>query len=208
MIEFLSAPHSGVFVGSLGVTFLLCVVEGLSLALAGTTTPDFMDVDDGDHAGSGPLNYLNAGHLPMTLFVASAAAMFGIAGLGLQQSATVLVGHSLPLLAAIPIAAIAAIPSTHLVSRGLGSLLPKTETTAISADELLGLSGTVMAGIGKRGQPVQVRLRDQFGQSHYIQVEPVRDDETFTQGQMVQLTSRDGPLYLAIASLSLSSKEL
>jgi membrane protein implicated in regulation of membrane protease activity len=208
MIEFLSEPNSGVFVGSLGVTFLLCVVEGISLALAGTTTPSFMDLDDSDPVGSGPLNYLNAGHLPLTLLVASAAAMFGIAGFGLQQSAAVLMGHSLPLLAAIPIAAIAAIPSTHLVSRGLGSLLPKTETTAISADELLGLTGTVMAGIGKRGQPVQVRLRDQFSQSHYVQVEPVRDDETFTQGQMVQLTCRDGPLYLAIASLSLLSKEL
>jgi hypothetical protein len=204
MIDFLSIPNSGVFWASLGVTVLLCVVEGLALAFAGTTTPSFMDFDsdgDGDSSG-GPLAYLNAGHLPLTLFVASAAAVFGITGLAVQQIAVTISGAALPLIMAIPIAAIAAIPGTHLISKTLGALLPKTETTAISSDDLIGREGDVMAGTGKRGTPVQIKLRDEHGQAHYVLVEPERDDETLSQGQSVLITARDGAIYLAIKSPS------
>jgi hypothetical protein len=207
MLDILNFPNTGVFVGSLGVTFLLCVIEGLALAFAGTTTPSFMDLDDGDNAATGPLSYLNAGKLPLTLFVASACAMFGLAGLGLQQGAVALAGHGLPTLMAVPIAAIAAIPSTHLVSRVLGGLLPKTETTAISGDDLVGRQGEVMAGNGKRGLPVQVHIRDEHGQSHYIPVEPVRDDEILRHGQFVQITRREGSLYFAISNVTLLAME-
>lgn len=212
MIDLLSAPSSSVFVASLGVMFLLCVVEGLALAFAGTMTPSFIDWDtDGvssSEAPNGVLAYLNAGHLPLTLFVASAAAVFGVTGLGVQQIAAAILGVPLPLYAAIPIAIIAAIPGTHMISKGLGSLLPKTETTAISSDDFIGREGEVMAGTGARGMPVQVKLRDEHGQSHYIMVEPVRDDDTLKQGQSVLITARDGVHYLAIQSVSqvISSK--
>jgi membrane protein implicated in regulation of membrane protease activity len=207
MIDFLSIPNTGVFVASLGVTILLCLVEGLALAFAGTTTPSFIDFDsDGDSSG-GPLAYLNAGHLPLTLFVASAAAVFGVTGLAVQQIATTIVGTPLPLLAAIPIAAIAAIPGTHMISRGLGALLPKTETTAISSDDLIGREGEIMAGTGARGNPVQVKLHDEHGQAHYVMVEPVRDDDTLSQGQNVVITSRDGAHYLAIKTATQILKE-
>jgi Protein of unknown function (DUF1449) len=207
MIDFLSMPDSGIFIASLGVTVLLCIVEGLALAFAGTITPSFMDVDtDGDSSG-GPLAYLNAGQLPLTLFVASVAAVFGLTGLGVQQIATAMAGAPLPLLAAIPIATIASIPGTHMISRSLGALLPKTETTAISSDDLIGREGEIMAGTGKRGTPVQVKLRDEHGQPHYIMVEPVRDDDTLSQGQSIIITSRDGAIYLAIKTVAHVFKE-
>ena len=57
-----------------------------------------------------------------------------------------------------------------------------------------------MAGTGTRGQPVQVKLRDEHDQAHYILVEPLRDDDTLNQGQSVLITARDGPHYLAIKS--------
>jgi membrane protein implicated in regulation of membrane protease activity len=209
MIDFLSIPNTGVFVASLGVTILLCLVEGLALAFAGTTTPSFMDFDsdsEGDSSG-GPLAYLNAGQLPLTLFVASAAAVFGVTGLAVQQIAVSIAGAPLPLLAAIPIVAIAAIPGTHMISRGLGALLPKTETTAISSDDLIGREGEIMAGTGRRGGPVQVKLRDEHGQAHYVMVEPVRDDDTLSQGQSVVITSRKGVHYLAIKTATPILKE-
>jgi membrane protein implicated in regulation of membrane protease activity len=207
MIEFLSLPSNGVFVASLGVTILLCLAEGLALAFAGTTTPSFMDIDADDGATSGVLGYLNAGQLPLTLFVASAAAVFGITGLAVQQVATVVAGASLPLIAAIPIAALASIPGTHLISKSLGALMPKTESTAISGEDLVGREGEVMAGTGKRGTPVQVKLRDEHGQAHYVMVEPLRDDDSLNQGQNVLITARDGALYLAIKSAAEVLKE-
>jgi membrane protein implicated in regulation of membrane protease activity len=207
MIDFLSIPNTSVFVASLGVTVLLCIVEGLALAFAGTTTPSFMDFDSDSDGTGGPLAYLNAGHLPLTLFVASAATVFGVTGLAVQQIAASIVGASLPLLAAIPIAAVAAIPGTHMISKGLGALLPKTETTAISGEDLIGREGEVMAGEGTRGSPVQVKLRDEHGQAHYVMVEPVRDDDTLSQGQNVVITSRDGAHYLAIKTATQMLKE-
>jgi Protein of unknown function (DUF1449) len=209
MIDFLSMQNSDVFWASLGVTAFLFVVEGLALAFAGTTTPSFMDfdADSDDGATGGVLGYLNAGHLPLTFFVASAAAVFGITGLAVQQVATTIAGASLSLIAAIPIAALASIPGTHLISKTLGALLPKTETTAISGDELLGREGEIMAGIGKRGAPVQVKLRDEHGQAHYVMVEPLRDDDTLNQGQSVLIAARDGPIHLAIKTATQILKE-
>jgi hypothetical protein len=207
MIDFLSVPSNAVFLASLGVTVLLCVVEGLALAFAGTTMPSFMDFDSDGDSGGGPLAYLNAGHLPATLFVASAAAVFGVTGLGVQQIATTLIGAPLPLLAAIPIAMVASVPGTHMISKSLGALMPKTETTAISGDDLLGREGEVTLGTGTRGNPVQVKLRDEHGQSHYVMVEPARDDETLSQGHNVLITARSGPIYHAIKSATQILKE-
>jgi membrane protein implicated in regulation of membrane protease activity len=198
MIDFLSTPNNGVFLASLGVTVLLWIVEGLALAFAGTTTPSFMDFDGEGDSGGGPVAYLNAGHLPLTLFVASAAAVFGVTGLAVQQIATTIAGGALPLLAAIPVAAIAAVPGTHLISKSLGALLPKTESTAISGDDLVGREGEVTLGTGTRGTPVQVKLRDEHGQAHYVMAEPARDADTLTQGQSVLITAREGATYLAI----------
>lgn len=207
MIDLLSLPNAGVFIASLGVTLLLCLVEGLNLAFAGTATPSFMDFDDVDHPAAGPIHYLNAGQLPLTLCVASMAGMFGLMGLGVQQGASVLFGAPLSLPVAIVIASLAAIPATHFVSRALGALLPKTETTAISGEDLIGREGEVMAGTGKRGLPVQVMLRDEHGQAHYLLVEPTRDNDTLSQGEKVILTNRDGPIYFAVQSANQFSKE-
>jgi hypothetical protein len=208
MVDFLSMPNSGVFLASLGVTLLLCVVEGLALAFAGTTTPSFMDFDAGDgDAGGGMLGYLNAGHVPLTLFVASAAAVFGLTGLGVQQVATGTLGAPLDLTWAVPIAALAAIPGTHFMTRTLGAMLPKTETTAISGDDLIGRTGEIMAGVGKRDAPVQAKLRDEHGQAHYVMVEPMRDDDTLRQGQAIMLSSRVGAIYHVIKTASEVLKE-
>jgi membrane protein implicated in regulation of membrane protease activity len=208
MIDLLSMPFSGVFLASIGVTLLLCLVEGLALAFAGTMTPSFMDFNasDGD-AGGGLLGYLNAGHVPLALFVASAAAVFGVTGLGVQQIATGILGTPLTLTWAIPIASLAAVPGTHFVTRALSAMLPKTETTAISGDDLIGRTGEIMTGTGKRGTPVQAKLRDEHGQAHYVMVEPMRDDDILRQGQAIMLSARVGPIYHAIKTASEVLKE-
>lgn len=208
MIDVLSMPQSGVFAASIGVTVLLCLFEGLALMLAGTMTPAFMDFEssDGDAHG-GVLGYLNAGQLPLTLFVASAAAVFGLTGLGVQQVAVGTSGAPLALTWAIPIAAIAAVPGTHFVTKMLGAVLPKTETTAISGDDLIGRAGEIMAGEGKRGSPVQAKLRDEYGQAHYVMVEPMRDDDTLHQGQTILLSARVGAIYHGIKAATEVLKE-
>jgi Protein of unknown function (DUF1449) len=207
MVDFLSMPLSGVFLASIGVTILLCLIEGLALAFAGTMTPSFMDFDSDGDAGGGVLGYLNAGHVPLTLFVASATAVFGLTGLGVQQIATGTIGAPLALSWAIPIAALAAIPGTHFMTKALGAMLPKTETTAISTDDLIGRTGEIMAGVGRRGTPVQAKLRDEHGQAHYVMVEPMRDDDILRQGQAIMLSARVGAIYHAIKTASEVLKE-
>lgn len=196
MNDLFGNPGFAIFAGSLLVTFLLCLVEGLSLGVAGTTTPSFMDFET---QGDGSiLHYLNAGHLPLTLLVASAASVFGLTGLGLQQAAVSLNGQALSLVVAVPIAGLASIPATHFISKSLGRLIPNTETTAISSKTLIGRQGRVLAGTGKRGLPVQVKLRDEHGQAHYVMVEPLYDDNIFNQGDAVLITDQAGAIYLAI----------
>lgn len=200
--------NSGLFLAGLGVTILLCLIEGLALLLAGTSTPSFMDIDsDKGETGGGILGYLNAGHLPLTLFIASFAAVFGITGLAIQQGSVSAFGAPLAIFWAAPLSVLAAVPGTHFVTKALGALLPKTETTAISVQDLIGREGLVMAGTGQRGSPVQVKLRDQFGQSHYVMVEPMRDDDVLRSGQAILITARVGSIYHATKTVAEIVKE-
>ena len=75
--------------------------------------------------------------------------------------------------------------STQLIAR----ILPQDETTAIYSDELIGRTAVIVLGHAKLNSPAQAKVYDQFGQLHYVMVEP-EQDETFKQGQSVVLTQK------------------
>ena len=58
-----------------------------------------------------------------------------------------------------------------------------------------------MLGEAKLNFPAQARVKDQFGQNHYILVEP-EQDEIFTQGQTVILTQQTKQGFQATATLT------
>lgn len=199
------------FYSALLLTVALCVVEVILLVI-GLSSADTMGLDsvasEGDATGSGGgiLGYLNVGRLPFTLFFATACAVFGLTGLAIQQATFAVSGQILSMGVAAPLALVGAVPGTRWIGGLLGRLMPKTETTALSKQDLVGLTASVTLGEAKRGSPAQARVRDQFGQNHYVMVEPAGAEETLIEGQDVLLTQRADNHYYATSATPLLTR--
>lgn len=197
--------QNALFFAALALTVALCVLEVI-LLMVGFSSADADGLNaldsDGEVTGSsgGIMGYLNVGRLPFTLFLATACAVFGLTGLAIQQASFAATGQILPMIVAGPLALIGSLPGTRWISRLLGRLMPRTETTALSRQDLVGLTAIMTLGKAKRGSPAQARVRDQFGQNHYVMVEPARAEEVLSEGQAVLLTQRADHHYYATSA--------
>lgn len=156
------------------------------------------DVEGMDASAPGGIAaWLGFGEVPFILWVAGLLTAFGLTGYGLQTGSFALFGGAIP----AGIAAIAAlIPALWLgrwFARTLGRLVPKTETTAIRRRSLGGRRGIIAQGTARRGNPAQARIRDGYGNLHYVRVEPV-DDIAIPQGTEVMIRGGRGPILQAI----------
>lgn len=197
--------QNALFFAALALTVALCVLEVILLTV-GFSSADADGLNaldsDSDATGSsgGIMGYLNVGRLPFTLFFATVCAVFGLTGLAIQQASFAVTGHVLPMVVAGPLALLGSLPGTRWIGGLLGRLMPRTETTALSRQDLVGLTAVITLGTAKRGSPAQARVRDQFGQNHYVMVEPARAEEVLSEGQAVLLTQRADHHYYATAA--------
>ena len=131
MLEVVGASESIVFVSALVLMLGIGALELIGIGGAGAD----LDVD-GD-----VLSWLGVGRLPFLLLLVVFLAAFGTLGLVAQQASRDLTGALLSPWIAGPAAAIAALPLTGLLARGLARILPTDHTTAIPLDALVGRRG-------------------------------------------------------------------
>jgi hypothetical protein len=193
MGDFLLAGPNLPFVGALVLMVLIGAVE--LAGLGGAFEGDFDGDGDIDWAA---LAWLNAGRLPLLMLLVVFLMSFALVGLIGQRVVLGVTGRLLPVLAAAPMALIGGLALTRLGSRLLARVLPRDETTAVSRDALVGRTGVITTGVATAGSPAQARVRDGFGQSHYVMVEPAEPEATLAQGAGVKLTRRLGHIYQAI----------
>jgi len=87
------------------------------------------------------------------------------------------------------------------VASGCIKTIPKDEPPAVSQDTLIGRVGVIVIGQARTGSPAQVRVKDGFGQTHYVMAEP--DGEgVLKQGEAVLLVSLEGNTFKAILNPS------
>ena len=192
MLDFLVQPDTAPFTIALVVMALIGLVEMLGL---GGSAVD-LDMDGGAVAEG--LDWLNVGRLPLLIVLVVFLMVFGLAGLVLQQVAVAMLGGTLPWFAAVPAAAVVALPGIRLLSRGLARVLPRDETSAVEIDSLLGRRARIVLGTATRANPARAKVVDRFGQAHFVMVEPA-DDARFTADDELLLTARDGTLFRAVA---------
>jgi hypothetical protein len=189
MLEIIAAPANLPFSVALLVMLLIGAVEAFGLGASAVHLDAHADVDGGGDL----LGWLGVGRVPLLMLLVVFLALFGLAGLAIQQFA-----GPLPLLIAVPAAVAAALPLTGLGARGLARIMPGDETTAVSLDSLVGRRGTITIGTARRGSPAQARVADIHGQVHYVMVEPYDDDHSIGQGETVRLDRRDGNIFIAV----------
>lgn len=145
------------------------------------------------------LSLLGIGKVPLMISILIALFVFSCAGYNLQLVALGVSGAPVhPALVSLA-ALVITLPLLRLGNSVVARLVPKEETSAISAEELLGTTGVVTIGRLTSGSAAEVRVYDKGGHTHYIQAVAENTQDTFSQGESVLVISQRGPVYTVVA---------
>lgn len=135
------------------------------------------------------LDWLYLGRIPMLVWLVIFLTVYSLTGFITQIIFFNFTQFYLPLWLIAPACLIACMPLVRLSAAIISRILPKDETTAIYSEALIGRTALIILGEAKQDYPAQAKVKDQFGQIHYILVEP-EIDTTFSLGQEVILTQQ------------------
>lgn len=159
---------------------------------------DGMDIPDADASPGGIFTWIGARDVPILIWLVSFLTMYGLFGLVLQSISGTILGVQLPPLVATLIVFVPALAVTRVIANWVALIMPKTETTALRSRHLGGYHGTITQGTASRGKPAEVKVKDRHGNIHYLRVEPLHDEDSFTQGADVTLIRKRGDRFFVI----------
>jgi len=171
----------------LGTLLVVCSVLGASEW--GELDGDSVETSDADAdapEGGGLLSVLGIGRIPLMLVATFLLLLFGGAGFAMIGPSRAVLGPGLGLVFAGATAVLVALVGTACSAWLLDLVWPRTETYAPSADELIGLCGTVLVRLG--ADHVVVRVRDPGGAELQLHCEVSAD---VSAGDSVELTARE-----------------
>ena len=214
MFAFAIASPNLPFAISLAIMLILSLLEGVGTlfglglsTLFETILPD-IDIDfdiDGDMPDGGQLGglskllgWLHFGKVPALILLVVFLTAFGLVGYGVQALANSIFGSLMPGSFASIIAFAMSLPVVRTCAAGLGKVLPKDETSAVSGETFVGRVAIITLGKAKKGFPAEARLKDQFGQTHYVMIEPDVGGEEFFQGDQILLVKKAGAIFKGI----------
>jgi hypothetical protein len=201
--DILLAPDVRPFAVAAAIMAALGAIE-LVTTLVGFSIGDFVGHDvapeaDSHDAFGGLFLWINAGRLPLLIFIILALGVFSIEGFLLQG-----IAHGLGVTVPTWIAGLAAfagtLPVVRTTSRGLSRMIPRDETYAVSDADFVGKVATVSIGPLDQGLPGRVRLKDVFGNWHTVPARASPDSEALAAGASVLLVDRDARSFIAIAA--------
>jgi len=224
MWNLINAPETEIFGIAIALMVLLGVLEVISMLAGGIS--DWLDnllpdsLTETAHAEVGLdaadagvfvrfLSWLYVGRMPVLMLMVVFLAVYGLTGYLFQTTFAAVFGSYLNgWLAAVAVWFIS-LPLVRLTaggggakkSNGLYKITPRGEPTAVSQESLIGRIGTVVLGEARAGSAAQVRVKDVYGQQHYVMAEP-DSDEVLKQGDAVLLVSLEGNTFKAILNPS------
>lgn len=200
-LAILNLPESFPFVVAIflllgiGAFELVGLLLGVSLSgVLEDALPEFDVEVDGAQGLQKAFSWLGFGRVPALVILVIALAVFAIVGVSLQISIMNLFGSPLPAMLAGLGAAAATVPVGGLLVKAVARIVPKETSSAINIGSLSGQTATIVIGTAKKGLPSQAKVRDFYGQTHYILVEP-ENDESFSQGDQVVLDRLNGHIF-------------
>lgn len=203
---FFRAPENLPFLIALGImlgfTIIAVVASWIgSLGDSGAEVDVDADVDtdlDVDF-GESVMDFLGISAMPLSIYAFLSSSVFFFAGFLLQTS----VYQSTQRFLSGWIAVLIALLVTVFAMKGISTLFRRAkvqiDTSAISADSLVGRMATIVSGTAKAGLAAEAKLTDEHGQTHYVLVEPAQAGEEFVAGTPVLLMERRGPRFLAVS---------
>lgn len=135
------------------------------------------------------LDWLYLGRIPVLVWLIIFLTVYALFGFIVQAIFYDVTQSYFPVWIIAPACLILCMPWVRLCSAAIAKILPRDESTAIKLEDLIGRTAYIILGNAKLNYPAQAKVKDQFGQTHYILVEP-ETDITFQQGQQVVLTHK------------------
>lgn len=160
------------------------------------------DVADGLEASGfmdGVSTLLGLGKVPFLIWLSCLLFVFSVTGVVGQWIIDSTTGSPLGAGLAALIAAAAALPLNGLFVRPIGKLLPKDETTAVGLESLVRRDAVIQTGTSRSGSPARAKVKDAFGQPHFVMVEPHDPTVELGEGETVLLVRREGQLFFGVA---------
>ena len=218
MLEYLFEPYNTPFFYSFSVLLVILGLELLSLIL-GLGFSQFIDniFDGGDIALEADVDsdvefengfvskyiaWVKVKDVPVLILLIIFLGSFSIIGFSLQSILNQFLEFTLPLIIAVPLSIVLCMPLYLWVSKKLGTKLFKEETSALLESSFVGKVAEIVVGTSRLGYPAEAKLKDIYGQLHYIMVEPEDDEIEFKQGTKVVLTEKKGLIFSASLPLT------
>ncbi|RYG65817.1 DUF1449 family protein [bacterium] len=207
-MELLLAPQNWPFSLSLALVAALSALQivmallgGAIHVMDGDLDADFHGHVEGDFFGGlvgDALDWLHIGKIPFTILLILEGLCFGLAGIGLQSLLAARGATYLPAGTAALFAFLLSLPLLRLSGLALRPILPRDESEAVSSDSFLGCEAEITIGTARRGQPTEAKLRDKWGKTHYVLVEPEHEAQFFPTGSRVLLLTRREHIFRVI----------
>ena len=217
MWELFLHPDNLIFSISLCMMLMIGVVEIL-LLLVGMSgqgfleqfTPDQLLESHDPHWETDPnvnsnlwiqlLEWLYLGRVPLLVWLIIFLTVFSLSGFFLQSLWLWFSSSYLSPWIIAPLTLILCMPLVRFGASFISKIIPKDETTAIHSNDLLGLSAQIILGEARPQYPAQAKVKDHFGQTHYVLVEP-EAETVFSPGQSVILSQKTAQGFKAVLSL-------
>lgn len=215
MLEFITEPANSPFSIAILVMFGIAILEGICVVLGfgffqflDTLIPNLeLDADielsseiEAPSALSRFFSWLRIGKVPLLMLLIVFLTSFGLLGLAIQSFSFELFAVLLPAwLASVP-AFMLTLPIVSGSGTVLEKIMPNDETEAVSEDSLVGRIAIITLGTAKKGYPAEARVKDQFGTTHYVMVEPNHQEKELISGSQVLLIKNQGAKFIAISN--------
>lgn len=197
--NFLDLPSNSPFTVALGILIFLFAVELVALLMSFSPS-HFLDslIPDFDAHWA---DWLHLGKVPLFALLSIFLFAFSMTGLGVQALSITLIGAPIALVLTTSVASLIGVLAMHFIGNAVGRLIPTVETYAVSTESFIGRVGNIVTGDASAGSPSELKLKDEFGNMHYMMVEPVDPSEVLEEGCAVKIVCKDGSLYKGAKAL-------
>lgn len=198
----LLADYNLPFAISFGIMLLLAAMQLVGLGGLDSGAELDLDADAGGSSatlGGAITTLLGLGKVPLLIWLIVFLLAFTVIGMSVQGFAQSLTGAPLFSWLAALITGAVTVPVTAVLVRPLGAILPQDETTAVGLGSLVGRRAVITTGYAAVGHPARAKVKDQYGQSHHVMVEPHEAGSRMEEGDELLLVRREGQAFFGVA---------
>lgn len=207
MLEFLFLSENTAFLTALLIVLALGVIEGVGLLIglsAMSVLDDLFNFDVDTDAtvnmeggATAILGWLCLDKLPVLVWLVLFLTSFALSGLVFNFGTALVLGGFIAPFISIPLAIVSGSLITSRFGRVLAKVIPKNESSAIAQETFAGRLAKITVGTARVGQPAEAVFKDNYDQKHYVMVEPLKEEDSFVQGEEIVLLDKGETFWTA-----------